>query len=298
MVLTLLSDPGFWIVQALNSLQYAMLLFLLSVGLTVVFGLMNFVNLAHGALYAVGAYAAITIAGWTGSYWIGFLAAPLVVALVGAVIYVALIDRLRRAGPLNQVLATFGLLFVAMDIMRYVWTADHVGLPADVVAPLPGSVAVLGEPYPVYRLFIIGLGAAMYGALYYGLERTRLGSEVRAGVDDPEMAAALGVDVRRTFFGVFLLGCALAGLAGAVAAPVFAAAPPMAVEILIPALAVIVIGGLGSLNGALLGALGIGTAVTFCTALAPGFAAILVYALLAAVLVFRPEGLRARLGSG
>lgn len=283
------ADSGFWIVQVLNSLQLAMLLFLLSVGLSVIFGLMNFVNLAHGSLYALGAFIGYTIASELGSYWAALVLAPVAVAAVGAVLYVVLINRMRSAGPMKQVLVTFGLIFVLLDIMRFVWGYDQLGLTAGV--PFTGSVEIFGEIYPAYRMFIIAIGLTVYVALYLLLEHTRLGAEVRAGVDDAETASCLGINVDRTFFIVFLIGCALAGLAGTVAVPAFSAEQGMGVAILVQTLVVVVVGGLGSLTGALVGSLLVAVTLTFGRVLVPEFAGIIMYALLVFVLLLKPEGL-------
>jgi branched-chain amino acid transport system permease protein len=285
----MLADPTFWAVQLLNGLQLSMLLFLLSVGLTVIFGLMNFINLAHGSLYALGAFLGYSIAQASGSYWLAFVLAPLLVALTGALLYGSLISRFRFAGPLAQVLVTFGLIFVLLDVFRYVWGDYALG----VVTPeaLRGGVILGGQVYPIYRLFIIGLGFAVLALLWLALERTRIGAMIRAGVDNAEMAACLGINVDRLFFGVFCLGCALAGLAGVVAAPVFSVSPGMGIEMLIPTLMVVVIGGLGSLKGALTGSLLIGMLLTFGQVLAPQFASMLAYGLLAVTLILRPQGL-------
>ena len=284
-----ITDSGFWILQVLNSLQLAMLLFLLSVGLSVILGLMNFVNLAHGSLYALGAFIGYSVAVASGSFWLALAAAPLAVALIGAALYVTLIDRLRTAGPMNQVLVTFGLIFVLLDTTRFVWGADQLGLTRDV--PFTGTVEILGQLYPAYRLFIIAVGLVVFVALYLLLEHTRLGAEVRAGVDDAETASCLGIDVDRTFFIVFLIGCGLAGLAGVVALPAFSAAPGMGVAILVQCLVVVVVGGLGSLTGALVGSLLVATTLTFGQVLLPDFAGIIMYALLVVVLLFKPGGL-------
>ncbi|MDX1528431.1 MAG: branched-chain amino acid ABC transporter permease [Gammaproteobacteria bacterium] len=283
------ADSGFWIVQALNSLQLAMLLFLLSVGLSVIFGLMNFVNLAHGSLYALGAFIGYSIASALGSYWAALVTAPLAVAAIGAMLYVVLINRMRAAGPMKQVLVTFGLIFVLLDIMRYVWGYDQLGLTSGV--PFTGSVTIFGEIYPAYRMFIIAVGLTVYVLLYLLLEFTRLGAEVKAGVDDAETASCLGINVDRTFFIVFLVGCALAGLAGVVAVPAFSAEQGMGVAILIQTLVVVVVGGLGSLTGALVGSLLVAVTLTFGRVLVPEFAGIIMYALLVIVLLFKPEGL-------
>jgi branched-chain amino acid transport system permease protein len=285
----MLADPTFWAVQLLNGLQLSMLLFLLSVGLTVIFGLMNFINLAHGSLYALGAFLGHSIAATSGSYWLAFVLAPALVALVGALLYASLISRFRFAGPLAQVLVTFGLIFVLLDVFRYVWGDYALGVPTP--AALSGGVILGGQVYPVYRLFIIGLGLGVLALLWLALERTRIGAMIRAGVDNAEMAACLGIDVDRLFFAIFCLGCALAGLAGVVAAPVFSVSPGMGIEMLIPTLMVVVIGGLGSLKGALAGSLTIGMLLTFGQVLAPQFASMLAYGLLAVTLIVRPRGL-------
>ena len=283
------ADSGFWVVQVLNSLQLAMLLFLLSVGLSVIFGLMNFVNLAHGSLYALGAFIGYSIASTLGSFWAALLLAPLAVAAIGALLYVTLINRLRAAGPMKQVLVTFGLIFVLLDTMRYLWGSDQLGLTETV--PFTGSVELLGVSYPAYRLFIIAVGLIVFLALYLLLEHSRLGAEIRAGVDDAETASCLGLNVDGTFFAVFLVGCGLAGLAGVVALPAFSAEQGMGVAILIQTLIVVVVGGLGSLTGALVGSLLVAATLTFGRVLVPEFAGIIMYALLLLVLLFKPEGL-------
>ena len=285
----MLLDPGFLIVQTLNGLQLSMLLFLLSIGLSVVFGMMNFINLAHGTLYMVGAYLALSTVRWFDSYWAALILAPLGVALIGAVFYAVLLRHMQRQSPMRQVLVTFGLIFVGFDAVRMVWGV----LPHTIPVPqmLAGSVSVLGEVYPTYRLFIIGVGLAVLVALYFGLERTRLGAVVRAGVDDRTMVAALGIDVERAFFLVFCLGCWLAGLAGVVSAPVFSIFPGMDMSILILTLIVVVVGGPGSLKGAVVGSLVIGMVDTYGQVVAPEFARVTIYALMAAVLLVRPQGL-------
>lgn len=283
------TDWSYWAVQTLNGLQLSMLLFLLSVGLTVIFGLLHFVNLAHGALYALGAFVGISAATATGSYWAGFAAAPIVVALTGILLYLGLMKRMRRAGPMNQVLVTLGLIFVFVDIFRLIWGDIALGTAEPEL--FTGRSELFGVIYPTYRLFIIGLGAVVMAALALVLSRTQLGAMIRAGVDNDQMAACLGVNVERIFFLVFCVGCALAGLAGAVAAPVFSAHPDMGTEILISTLIVVVVGGMGSLRGAVAGSFLVGFAQTFGTVLIPGVASLLIYILLAVVLVFRPTGL-------
>ena len=285
----MLLEPGFLIVQTLNGLQLSMLLFLLSIGLSVVFGLMSFINLAHGTLYMAGAYLALSAVRWFDSFWLALALAPLGVALIGAVFYAVLLRHMQRQSPMRQVLVTFGLMFVGFDAVRMVWgTLPHT-IPVPEV--LAGRVDVLGEVYPVYRLFIIAVGLAVIVLLHLGLERTRLGAVVRAGVDDRTMVAALGIDVERAFFLVFCLGCWLAGLAGVVSAPVFSIFPGMDMSILILTLIVVVVGGPGSLKGAVAGSLVIGMADTYGQVLAPEFARATIYALMAVVLLVRPHGL-------
>lgn len=281
-------DLGFWTLQTLNALQLSMLLFLLSIGLTVIFGLMHFVNLAHGSLYALGAYVAASIAAVDG-FWAGFFLAPVSVAGMGIQLYSGVIRRMRKSGPMAQVLVTFGLLFALLDLTRMVWS--DLALAIEVPAMLAGRVAVLGVEYPVYRLFVIVLGLAVFAGLALVLARTQIGAMIRAGVDNDTMAACLGINVERLFFVVFCVGCALAGLAGAVAAPLLSVTPDMGLQILIPTLIVIVTGGFGSLKGAIAGSLIFGFVQTFGAVLAPQLASVLIYALLAAVLVIEPVGL-------
>ena len=281
-------DFGFWLFQTLNALQLSMLLFLLSVGLTVIFGLMHFVNLAHGALYALGAYVAASVSAYLG-YWGAFVIAPIAVAAVGFVLYATLIRSMRKSGPMAQVLVTFGLIFALLDVTRILW--GDLALAMEGPQILAGRLTIGVLEYPLYRLFTIVLGIVIFAALALVLNRTQIGAMIRAGVDNDEMAACLGINVERLFFIVFCVGCALAGLAGVVAAPVLSVSPDMGLQILIPTLIVIVIGGLGSLKGAIIGSLIYGFVTTFGAVFLPGFASVLIYALLALVLVVRPTGL-------
>ena len=285
----MLLDPAFLIVQTLNGLQLSALLFLLSIGLSVVFGLMNFINLAHGTLFMLGAYFALSAARAFDSFWLVLLVAPVGVAVVGGLLYLVLLRHMQRADPMKQVLVTFGLIFVGLESVMIVWGP----LPHTIDVPdlLAGSSSVLGQVYPTYRLFIIALGLAVFLLLYLGLERTRLGAIVRAGVDNRTMVAALGIDIGLVFFLVFCLGCGLAGLAGVVAAPVFSIFPGMDMSVLILALIVVVLGGPGSLKGAGLGSLIIGIADTYGQVLVPELARVTIYALMALILIFKPAGL-------
>ncbi|SEK33272.1 branched-chain amino acid ABC transporter permease [Roseovarius nanhaiticus] len=281
-------DVGFWLFQTLNALQLSMLLFLLSVGLTVIFGLMHFVNLAHGSLYAFGAYVAASTAGVVG-YWGAFILGPIAVAAIGFILYATLIRRMRKSGPMAQVLVTFGLIFALLDITRIIWGDLALGIQLPPI--LSGRLSLGALEYPLYRVFIIVLGLVIFAALSLVLSRTQIGAMIRAGVDNDNMAACLGINVEKLFFAVFCVGCALAGLAGVVAAPILSVTPDMGLQILIPTLIVIVIGGLGSLKGAFIGSLIYGFVQTFGAVLVPSLASVIVYALLAVVLVTRPTGL-------
>mgnify|MGYP000200328534 CR=1 FL=1 len=283
------TDPTFLFIQTLNGLQLAMLLFLLSVGLSVVFGLMNFVNLAHGTLYMLGAYLGLTVYNHTESFWTALALAPLGVMVIGMIFYVTLIKRLQKAPPLKQVLVTFGLIFVGLDTVRIFWG----NLPDAIPQPnlLSSSIQIFGETYPSYRLFIIALGLLVMVVLYFGLEKTRIGSIIRAGVDNREMVSSLGINIDLAFFGIFCLGCYLAGLSGVVAGAVFPVEPGMDMSILILTLIVVVVGGLGSLKGAAVGSLMIGLAETYGQVFVPEFASVTIYALMVVILLIRPGGL-------
>jgi branched-chain amino acid transport system permease protein len=275
-------------IQVLNALWLSALLFMLAVGLSVVFGLLDVLNLAHCTLYMLGAYIGWSLARWLDSFWLALLLAPLVVTAVGAALYVTLLRRLR-GNHLIQALVTFGLLLVGYDATRMIWGVAQEKIPEPVW--LSGTLAIFDQTYPHYRLFVLGVGLLTVVILYLGLERTRLGAIVRAGVDDREMAATLGINIERAFFVVFCIGTALAGFAGVLVAPIRTLEPGMDVDILIPALVVVVIGGPGSLKGAVLGAVIIGTAETFGPVLVPDFSSFIMYAVMAGVLLVRPNGL-------
>ena len=285
----MLLNPQFFAEQVLNSLQFSMLLFLLAIGLSVVFGLMDYLNLSHGTIYMFAAYMAFTIAQLGGSFWTALLLAPCVAAGVGILLYLLLLKRAERAGQLTQVLLTVGVIYMGIDLIRIAYG----DLPKGVSQPaiLSGTVDLFGMLYPTYRLFIIALGLIVMTTLYVMLERTRLGALVRAGVDDRATAETLGIDIAKVFTLVFGIGTYLAGLAGVVAAPIFGVYPGMDVSIIILVLIVVVVGGLGSLKGAIVGSLLIGFADTFGKLLLPQFAMMMIYLVMALVLIFRPSGL-------
>src|SRR5262245_32474552 len=284
--------PADLFAQALNGLAYGVLLFLLSVGLTLIFGMLDVVNLAHGSFYMLGAYAGLATIGATGSFWLALLAAPLAVGLVGIGIERACLRRLYRRAVLDQVLLTFGLIYLFEDLVKGIFGGKIRSIPAPAV--FAGSVTLGRFTYPSYRLFVIAFGLVMALALWLLIERTRLGSVIRASVYDAEMAAAMGIDIRRVFLGVFGFGAALAGLSGVIAGPIQSAYPAMGVSILVPALIVVVVGGLGSLKGSLAGSLIIGQAETFGKAWLPGAAMLAIYVVMALVVLLRPQGLFGR----
>ena len=294
-------------VQVLNGLQLGVLLFLVAAGLTLVFGVMDFVNMAHGVQYMLGAYLAVTVAAGTGSFVLGLLGAA-----VGTLGFGLLLDRLvfrhlYGRGHLDQVLATFGIILTANEAVRLIWGNDPVSLP--VPAALSGSVALaVGLRYPVYRLLILAAGLVSGVALAFVIGRTRTGMRLRAGATHPDLLAALGLDTGRLFALVVAGGAMLAGFAGAVAAPILSVEPGMGDSVLILAFVVIIIGGTGSIRGAAVAALLVGLVDTlgrsFATDLArlllrpsaantvgPALASMAIYLLMAAVLAVRPAGL-------
>ncbi|HEV2283467.1 MAG TPA: branched-chain amino acid ABC transporter permease [bacterium] len=279
----------FYLLQALNGCAYGMLLFLLAAGLSLIFGLMEIVNLAHGGFYLLGAYLGLSIVRWTGSFWLALAIAPLITGGAGFLLEWPFLRPLYRRTHLDQILLTFGFAFVLTDLTRWLWGAGVQSLPAP--RGLDQSVVILGTLFPAYRLFVIGAGAALALGLWLGLVRSRLGAVVRAGVANREMTQALGIDVAAVFTGVFVFGTALAGLAGVAAAPILGVFPGVDFEILIVTLIVVVVGGLGTFSGAFWGGLLIGEAETFGKVLVPQAALVVIYIVMAAVLLARPAGL-------
>jgi len=293
--------------QALNGLQFGLMLFLLAAGLTLVFGIMDMINLAHGSLYMVGAYLAAATALATGSFVLAVAAAVLGTALLGMLLEVALLRRLYQRDHLSQVLATFALILISNEGVRMIWGEQPLMLNTPLA--LSGPVELLpGMMYPAYRLLIIVVGLAVALLLYLLVTRTRIGMWVRAGASNRAMATAMGVNIKRLFTLVFGFGAALCALAGALLGPLLAVQVGMGESILILAFVVIVIGGIGSIRGALVGALLVGLVDTLsrtllpavmrqlaspevASNLGPALASILIYVLMAAVLFWKPQGL-------
>ena len=278
-----------FLIQLLQGLVYSMLLFLLAAGLSLIFGLMNVVNLAHGSFYMVGAFIGLLIYRKLGNFWIALAIAPIVVGFVGAVFERTLLHRLYTRGHLDQVLLTFGLTFIFADLVRITAGTDTFSIPPP--ALLAENIQLLVGTFPVYRLFMIGFGLALALFLWIGIERTAIGAMVRAAVDNADMARGLGIDVAKLFTNVFGFGVGLAALGGVAAGPIIGVYFGMDNEIIIPAFIVIVIGGMGTLKGAFFGSLLVGEIETFGKAYIPNAALFLTYALMIVVLLVRPAGL-------
>ncbi|NRQ17229.1 High-affinity branched-chain amino acid transport system permease protein LivH [Ensifer sesbaniae] len=293
--------------QLLNGLQLGVMLFLMAAGLTLIFGVMGLINLAHGSLYMIGAFACATVAAATGSFWIGLIASLAAAAGVGAIIEVAVIRRLYDRDHLDQVLATFALILILSEGAR--WLFGSFPLYLDIPLLLQGAVPLPGGgQYQLYRLAIIGVGIAVAVGLYLLISRTRLGMRIRAGESDREMIGALGVDIGTLYTVVFALGAALAGLAGALVGALQSVQVGMGEPVLILAFVVIVIGGIGSIKGALVGAVIVGVVDTMgrfllpsllaltmpasqATTIGAALASMLIYVVMALILAFRPSGL-------
>jgi branched-chain amino acid transport system permease protein len=295
------------LVQVLNGLQFGLILFLIAAGLTLVFGVMDFINLAHGVQYMVGAYLAAAFTAWSGSFFLGLLLALPAALAFGLLLEILVFRHLYDRDHLDQVLATFGVIIFLNQGVKLLWGAAPLSVPVPDI--LSGSLAMPGGlPYPVYRLAIIAAGIAVAVLLYVLVNHTRAGMLVRAGATNAPMVAALGVNIRRLFMLVFGFGAMLAGFAGAMVAPILSVEPGMGDNILILAFVVIVIGGIGSIRGAFVSALLVGLVDTIGRAVAPlilrlflepspasqtgrAIAPMLIYILMAVILAVRPSGL-------
>ena len=292
--------------QALNGLQFGLMLFLLAAGLTLVFGIMDCINLAHGSLYMVGAYFVAAATQAADSFWIGLAAGVAGAAVLGLLLELSLFRQLYKRDHLSQVLATFALILIANEAVRMIWGAQPLMLNAP--DALSGPVEIGGFFYPAYRLVIIAFGLAVAALLYLLVAKSRVGMWVRAGAANREMTEALGVNVQGLFTAVFVFGPALCALAGGLLGPLLAVQVGMGESVLILAFVVIIIGGIGSIRGALVGALIVGTVDTLdrallptllravlpadaASTLGPALASIMIYLLMAAILFFKPQGL-------
>lgn len=281
----------FWIIQSLNALSFAMLLFLLCAGLSLIFGLMNILNLAHGSCYLIGAYVALGVLSWSDNFFLGLVSGAAAAGAVGFVLQRFLLQRIygRR---LLQVLLTFGCMFIIGDLAIIVWGAD----PTTLRKPefLTGAVNLRGIIFPKYRLFVIAIGILVGIALWLFQEKTKWGAILRAGVDDEQMARAVGINVPVLFTVVFILGTALTGLSGVLGGPFVGVYPGVDLEVLLLAVVVIIVGGLGSMKGAFFGSIIVASLDNFGKALFPELAMFTIFAPMAIILALKPTGLWGR----
>ena len=283
-------DVYSFLIQLLNSVQYGLLLFLVASGLTLIFGIMGIINLAHGSFYMIGAYMAFSLASLTGSLFVAIVLGTVLSVVLGVVLEWALFSHLYKRDHLEQVLLTYGLILVFEELRSIIVGDDVHGVSVPDILnwslPLTDTLS-----YPVYRLFMSAVCVLVAGLLYFLIRRTRLGMMIRAGASNREMVQSLGFNINLIYRLVFALGVALAVFAGMIAAPVSSVYPGMGTQVLIICFVVVVIGGIGSIWGALVAALLIGLADTFGKVLIPEAAGVIIYVLMAAILLWRPEGL-------
>ena len=284
-----MTTVAFVLTEVVNALSQSALLFFLGVGLTLIFGLMRIVNFAHGALYMLGAFVGYSLSKWSGDFWLALAVAPVVVGLFGAAFEFAILRRLYRRDAHAFLMVTFGLALVVGEAVRLIWGSDALQVPPP--ASLGGVVFVLDEPFPLYRLFLVATGIIVALAIWLFLERSRLGLLIRATSQNADMASALGVDVKCVRSAVFGIGCGLAALGGVLAAPLVTASNGMAATVIIDAFVIVIIGGMGSFLGSLIGALLVGFVQVFGNYYLPDLALAFMYLVMLAVLVLRPGGL-------
>jgi len=286
-------DLTSFLIQALNGVQYGFLLFLVASGLTLIFGIMGIINLAHGAFYMLGAYITYWLICYTGNLFVAILLGLPIMLIVGYAIERLAISFLYDRDHLYQVLLTYGLILILNELQKILWGSDFYSVPVPDV--LSGSIRLTEtQVYPVYRLFISLVCMIIAAGMYVLIGRTKLGMMIRAGASNREMTQALGINIGRVFAIVFSLGAALAAFSGMVGSPVSSVFPGMGDQILIISFVVVVIGGIGSVKGAFVGAMIIGLADTFGQVLIPDLASMVVYAVMALVLLWRPQGLFGR----
>jgi branched-subunit amino acid ABC-type transport system permease component len=286
--------PEFLARELVNGLQYGMLLLLVTVALALIFGIMDVVNFAHGTLYALGAYLGVMVVSVTQQFWLALILAPLAVGLLGAALERIVIRRLRGRPPIDTLLLTFGLALLLEEAIRMIWGTTSLPIPAPDALTGAVELPLIGF-YPKYRLFVIVAGAVIGLALVAFLKLTRLGLVIRGAASDAEMVGALGVNVPLVMTFVFALGSALAAAAGVIVGPLISAYPSMGIDIIIDAFVVSIVGGLGSFSGAMVAALLIGQAVTLGNTFIPEAAMVIIFAVMGAVLLWRPRGI---LGQG
>lgn len=278
-----------FVIGLLNGFVYAMLLLLLSLGLTVVFGMLRILNIAHTSFYMLGAYLSYSVLQVTGSLLLTVLVTPLGVAVLGMLTERFLLRGAHRLGHSHELLLTLGLMYVVVELVKWIWGSGYY--PVAPPAALDVSLPILGSLYPTYRLFVSAVGLSLLGTLALLFFKTRLGMIIRAAVSDLEMVSALGFNVRWLFVWVFGVGTGLAGIAGVIAAPLFTVYPGMAADMLVETFIVVVVGGLGSLKGALIASLLVGELQSLGVLVAPRFAMIFSFLLMTVILIWKPVGL-------
>jgi branched-chain amino acid transport system permease protein len=278
--------------QLLNGVQLSMLIFLLAAGLTLIFGLMDILNLAHGAFFTIGAYTGVVVSQATGSFWLAIMLGSMVPFLAGVVLQALVLQPLVQRGRsthLDLALLTFGLLFATAGTVEYVFGSSFYSIATPQM--LSGRVNLLGVDYPVYRLFVIAVGIGVAISLSLVIERTLIGATLRAGVDNREMTVALGININVVFALVFGFGAALAGFAGVIAAPIMSVYSQMGIGIVVTSFVVVVVGGPGNLKGSFYGALFVGMTDTMAQAYLPEAELFATYVLLILMMIVRPQGL-------
>ncbi len=284
----------FWVIQTLNSLSLGGLLFLLAAGFSLIFGLTRIANLTHGGLFMLGAYLGASLLRIVPELWLAALLAGLAVALLGGLFERGILRRLA-GNPLGQVLVTLGVAFIISDACLMIWGGDPI--PIATPRSLQTPIRLAGYAFPAYRLAVVGIAVLAALALYLLMERTRLGAMIRAGVDDMDMARAVGIPVSRLFSAVFCLGALLAGTGGVIGGPILSAYPGLDADMLPLALIVVILGGVGSLVGAFVGSFVIGFVYTFGIALLPDLAYVILFLPMIVVIAFRPRGLFGRVAA-
>lgn len=286
--------PQLLAVQMVTGIALGAVYALLAIGLSLIFGMLTVVNFAHGAFFMVGAFLGVYFYGLTGSFWFSLLLVPLATGLIGLVTERVLVRPLYGRGIDYPLLLTFGLSYVLVDAMRFLFGIE--GLPSSTPAELRGATDLGIGMFPTYRLFLIGAAAAVIGALWLFIEKTRYGLIIRAGARDPEIVRVLGIDVAKVWLLVFGIGTAIAGLAGALAAPTRAVNPEMGITVLAESFVVTVVGGMGSLPGAVVAGLLVGVVFSLTSLIAPDLAELSIFVLMAVVLLLRPQGFFGKAG--
>ena len=283
-----------WALQIFTGLALGSVRVLLAVGLSLIFGMLTVVNFAHGAFYMVGAYAGVFVFGLTGNFWLGLVAVPLIVGTIGLAVERVLIRPLYGRGIDYPLLLTFGLSYVFVDVIKMIF--GKVGLPFGVPAMLQGAVNIGIGYFPLYRLFVIGAMTVIVTGLWLFLEKTCYGLIIRAGARDSEIVRVLGIDISRVWMMVFGIGTAAAAIAGYLSAPLQSVIPEMGIPVLVQAFVVTVVGGMGSLVGAVIAGLLVGVVTSITVMIAPQLADAAMFGLMAVVLLLRPQGLFGRRG--